>query len=109
MVAEAYNPVGAKVGDRVEVELPVGVSIKAAYLLYGVPLVAFLVGLGAGALLGSYLLGSGFSIPLGLVFGFGFLALSYVLLARVYSPQSRASAAFRPAITRVVDRVTGEG
>jgi sigma-E factor negative regulatory protein RseC len=102
MLAEAINDIGAEQGDRVVVELPASTSIRAAYILYGVPLLAFLLGLGLGALLGSALFGGGFGVILGLVFGFGFLALSYVLLSRIYSPGSRASSRYRLKITKVL-------
>lgn len=104
MIAEAVNRVGAKQGDRVIVELPASTSIRAAYILYGIPLLAFLLGLGAGALLGSALFGGGFGVALGLIFGFGLLTLSYILLSRVYAPGSRASSRYRPVITKVLTR-----
>ncbi|RJP31902.1 MAG: hypothetical protein C4536_07035 [Actinobacteria bacterium] len=102
MLAEADNGVGARQGDRVIVGLPKGLSIRAAYILYGIPLLAFLVGLGVGALLGSALFGGGGSVALGLVCAFGFLALSYILLSRIYTPGSRASSRYRLSITRIL-------
>ena len=102
MLAEAENSAGARKGDRVIVDIPASVSIRAAYILYGIPLLAFLVGLGVGALLGSALFGSGFNVALGLIFGFGFLALSYILLARVYSPGSPASSRYRLVVTKIL-------
>lgn len=102
MLAEAVNEAGAREGDRVEVELPFRASLKAAYLLYGIPLAAFLVGLGAGSLLSGVFFDGGFAVPLGLLFGFGFLFLAYFMLARVYAPGSRAAASYRPVITRVL-------
>ncbi|MDI6873043.1 SoxR reducing system RseC family protein [Candidatus Solincola sp.] len=109
MVVEARNPGGARKGDRVEVEVPIRVALKAAYLLYGVPLLAFLLGLGAGGVLGALVLGGSWDVPLGLLFGFGFLVLSYLLLARIYSPRSRASSAYRPTIIRIVEKAAGAG
>ena len=102
MLAEADNSVGAVKGDRVVVELPASTSIRAAYILYGVPLLAFLLGLGLGGLLGSALFGGGFGVALGLVFGFASMALSYVLLSRIYAPGSRASSRYRLKITKVL-------
>jgi len=102
MLAEALNEAGAGVGDRVEVELPFRTSLKAAYILYGLPLVAFLAGLGVAAFVSAVLFDGAFAVPLGLLFGFGFLVLSYLLLARVYAPGTRASSSYRPVITRVL-------
>ncbi|MEW6552714.1 MAG: SoxR reducing system RseC family protein [Actinomycetota bacterium] len=102
MLAEASNAIGARKGDRVVVDLPPKVSIRAAYVLYGIPLLAFFAGLAAGGLVSYYLLGWGFSVPLGLVLGIGFLALSYFLLSRVYAPGTRASSRYRLVITKVL-------
>lgn len=100
MLAEADNPVGAEKGDRVVVDLPADRSIRAALILYGVPLLAFLVGYGLGALLGAAVFGGGYAVPLGLIFAFAALAVSYILLSRIYAPHSQASNKYRLVITR---------
>jgi sigma-E factor negative regulatory protein RseC len=102
MLAEAENRAGAKQGDRVIVDLPARASIRAAYILYGIPLIAFLLGIAAGAILSSALFEGGFNVALGLVFGFGFLAVSFILLSRIYAPGSRASSRYRLVITKVL-------
>jgi len=102
MVTEALNAVSARPGDRVEVELPVTVSLRAAYILYGIPLLFFLAGLALGALLGGLLGAGGFNVPLSLIFGFGMTAFSYYLLSRRYSSRSRASSRYRPVVTRIL-------
>ncbi len=102
MLAEALNAAGAEVGEWVEVELPLRVSLKAACILYGIPLVAFLVGLGVGSLAGTAFFGGSLAAPLGLLFAFAFLFLSYLALARVYAPGAKASTRYRPVITRVL-------
>lgn len=102
MLAEADNVAGAKEGDRVQVSLPASRSIKAAYILYGIPLLAFLFGLGAGALLGWALFGGGLSAPFALLLGFVFLAAAFFALSRVYAPGSRASSRYRLVITKIL-------
>ena len=102
MLAEAANDIGARKGDRVVVDLPAKVSIRAAYILYGIPLLAFFAGLAVGGLVGYYLFDWGFNVPLGLIFGIGFLALSYILLSRLYAPGTRASSRYRLVITKVL-------
>ncbi len=109
MVTEARNPLGAVVGQLVVVELPARQSIKAAYILYGVPLLAFLAGLGIGSLLGHLLSGGRLTVPLGIVLAFVFLSLSYPVLGRIYSSRSRASERYRPVIVAVLDRTDGTG
>lgn len=44
MEAMALNPIGAKKGDAVEVEMEFVNVFKAASIMYGIPLVAFLFG-----------------------------------------------------------------
>ncbi len=103
MLAEAENRAGAGKGDRVVVDLPAGLSIRAAFILYGVPLLGFLLGLGVGALLDAAFFGGGAGVPLALIFGFGFLALTFFLISRVYAPGSRAAARYRPVVTEVLE------
>lgn len=107
MLAEAVNRIGAKKGDRVVVELPVERSIRAAYILYGIPLLAFLIGYALGALLGSALFGGGYSVLFGIILAFGFLTLSYIIISRVYAPQSRAASRYRPVIIKVLQSYEG--
>jgi sigma-E factor negative regulatory protein RseC len=102
MLAEADNAIGAKQGDRVVVDLPPSVSIRAAYILYGIPLLAFFLGLALGALLGYALFGWGFNVPMGLAFGVGFLVLTYILISRIYAPGTRASSHYHLVITKVL-------
>ncbi|MBN2027670.1 MAG: SoxR reducing system RseC family protein [Actinobacteria bacterium] len=102
MLAEAENGLGAKQGDRVLVDLPKGASIRAAYILYGIPLLAFLVGLGLGSLLGSAVSGGGVAVIMGLVFAFAFLVIAFILISRVYAPGSRASSRYRLSISKIL-------
>ena len=66
MVIRAENPIGAKVGDWVVIEAKSGAVLKAAVMLYIVPLVLFI----AGYLLGEHLWQSGILFALaGLLIG----------------------------------------
>lgn len=51
MIMEARNLCGAKAGDFVEVELRDGSLLRAALILYGVPLAALFIGAIAGGFL----------------------------------------------------------
>ena len=51
MILEAENRLGARPGDRVEVELPERDPLLAALLLFGLPLLGMLLGVIAGTLL----------------------------------------------------------
>ena len=66
MVIRAENPIGARVGDWVVIEAKSGAVLKAAVMLYIVPLVLFI----AGYLLGEHLWQSGILFALaGLLIG----------------------------------------
>lgn len=66
MVIPAENPIGAKVGDWVVIEAKSGAVLKAAAMLYIVPLVLFI----AGYLVGEHLWQRGILVSLaGLVLG----------------------------------------
>lgn len=103
MLAEAENGAGAKRGDHVIVDIPKGVAIRAAYILYGIPLLAFLVGLGLGSLLGSVVFGGGAGVVAGLISAFGLLVIAFILISRIYAPGSRASSRYRLVIRKVLE------
>ena len=52
IIFEALNPIGAKTGDFVTVEAETGPVLKAAVVLYMLPLVLFFAGYALGAALG---------------------------------------------------------
>ena len=62
----AQNPLGAKIGDTVAVEMTFGNVMKAGSIVYGLPLVAFLI----GAVLGYYCLPQLFAVDAAIA-GFG--------------------------------------
>ena len=70
MILTARNPIGAKTGDMVVIESATGPVLKAAAMLYILPVVLFLV----GYLLGEHLW------ALGPVFGIGGIVLGLVLV-----------------------------
>jgi sigma-E factor negative regulatory protein RseC len=73
------NPIGAKIGDIVDVEIEFGSMMSASFVAYGIPFLAFF----AGALLGYYILGGTFGLNgnvMGLILGFGFIGISYLVI-----------------------------
>ena len=52
IVFEAHNPIGAKTGDLVNVQSETGPVLKAAVVLYMLPLVLFFGGYAAGEVMG---------------------------------------------------------
>lgn len=51
---EAFNPLGAKRGQRVRVEFPARSIVKGSLVLYLLPAASFLIGLGVGGALGEH-------------------------------------------------------
>lgn len=49
-VMDVLDPLGVAVGDRVQVAVPGGAILKASFLIYGLPLLLLLAGVGLGTL-----------------------------------------------------------
>jgi sigma-E factor negative regulatory protein RseC len=47
---DVLDPIGVTVGDRVQVAVPGGAVLRASFLVYGLPLLLLLAGVGLGAL-----------------------------------------------------------
>lgn len=71
MVTEVEDPIGVKGGDRVQVEIPNKDFLKAALVLYFLPVSGLIIGA---------LIGSEFNSQLGIFGGFIGLALSFVFV-----------------------------
>jgi len=77
LVVSAVNEAGARVGDRVELEVPDAAGLAASSLIYFVPTVLFI----AGAVVGTSLFGSALAGALvgiaGVAAGYGFAAYAW--------------------------------
>lgn len=73
---EAKNPIGAQVGDRVEIETQTSRVLSAAVLVYVVPFVLFFIGYAIAAALK---MTEGCSM----LMSFGFFAVGFVVIALV--------------------------
>jgi sigma-E factor negative regulatory protein RseC len=96
VIANAVNSIGAKIHDDVELELEGSQVVRAAVIVYLIPLAFFLVGLYLGTVFASFIKRQDMASLIAAIFGFGFLGLSYVGVA-VYSR--------RPAISKYQARV----
>ena len=67
MLLQAANPIGAKKGDLVTIQSRSGPVLKAAAVLYILPLVLFFLGYGLGAMEGFGPLGGGLGFGLGVI------------------------------------------
>ena len=77
MIFAARNPIGARPGDTVTVESATGPVLKAAAVLYMLPLVLFIVGYLAGMQwqLGGLIGGLAFALSIGLIIAYDRLVM----------------------------------
>lgn len=93
-VIELENTLGAKVGDRVRIELHSGAVFKASLILYGIPLAALL----AGVLIGSRI--SDLAAAL-----LGICAAAAALAAiRLLEPRIRKKRTFAPRMLELLEQ-----
>lgn len=91
------NTLGAKVGDRVDVDLSPKRLVQASLLAYAVPLVLLIAGV---------MLGSRIADWVGLVVGVAACGIGYLIL-RVVEKRTKDKHSFQPRMTRILD--DGEG
>lgn len=75
MFIEAENLCKAEVGDYVDISLEQGSFLKAVFIVYTIPLLALLAGLGIGYVLFKNEIGT-------LIMGFSLLAISFLTIKR---------------------------
>lgn len=98
---DVYNNVGAKEGDYVEVEMENSDFLSASLIMYGVPLLAFFIGIIIGYL--AYPI-FGFGKPnevFAAALGFAMTVVSYLLI-RYFEPRIKENKRFKPVIKYVV-------
>lgn len=75
----ARNPIGAKEGQTVEIELGAKTFLSATLIAYGIPLLTFLLGIFLG-----FELSESFNIsavePFSLLVGFGMMSISFIII-----------------------------
>lgn len=97
---EVGNPVQAKVGDLVLLEMETGSLMKAVVLIYLLPLVNLVIGFVLGNWLNNRLqILPGETFPA--LLGVGLLALTFVFV-RLYDQQMGLNSRFHPQIKRVI-------
>jgi sigma-E factor negative regulatory protein RseC len=99
IVLDARNPVGAKPGQRVMVEIKEAEMLKSAFIVYMLPLVAIF----AGAVLGGYIAERLAAAALWFQIGGGGLAfVGSVYYIRYFDRKARTSIRMQPVITRIL-------
>jgi sigma-E factor negative regulatory protein RseC len=92
MMLEAENPVGAKMGDRVEVEISSAARVLGPLLVFGTPILFLLLGIIIGGLI---------SETAGIVLGIIFLVVGFLFLKLIDEYVTRQKK-FRNRIIRVL-------
>lgn len=99
IVLDARNPVGAKPGQRVVVEVQEIGMLKSAFVVYILPLIAMFV----GAWLGGYLAGCMGREPLWFQAGGAGLAfIGSVVYIKYFDKSARGNTTMQPVITRIL-------
>lgn len=98
LVLEAENCLGAKPGQHVHIQVPEVNMLRAAFVIYILPLILTLTGYAAGAVLAVYA-----GLPQNLTGGIAaFLSFAAaVVYIRVYDKSTKSNRKMQPVITRV--------
>lgn len=100
IVVDALNPLGAQRGQRVALEVKEVNMLKAAFIVYILPLIMAV----AGAFAGNYLAGEQLaSNPLWYQIGGGFIAFGLsIIYIKYFDRNARTNEKMRPVITRIL-------
>jgi len=101
MITEAENPLGAKIGQRVRVEISSRAILRGAFLIYIFPLLALILGMVLGITITNRVGFKESSQTVGLVLGLVFLVLSFVLIWR-YNKRIKDKSAYRSKIIQII-------
>ncbi len=98
MEATARNAAGAQVGDTVSVEMEFANVIKATSIMYGIPLIAFVVGCAVG-----YFAAVALTLDLVLIPFFTGILLTVIsyLVIRVFDKKGKFNSKYEPVITEI--------
>lgn len=100
IVVDALNPVGAQRGQRVAIEVKEVNMLKAAFIVYMLPLIAAV----AGAFAGYYIANLQHAIdPLWYELGGGFVAFSLsIIYIKFFDRNARTNDKMKPVIVRIL-------
>ncbi|XER06552.1 hypothetical protein SRRS_20920 [Sporomusa rhizae] len=100
IVVEALNPVGAQRGQRVAIEIKEVNMLKAAFIVYMLPLIAAV----AGAFAGNYIANLQHAVdPLWYQLGGGFVAFGLsIIYIKFFDRNARTDDKMKPVIVRIL-------
>lgn len=99
IVVSAYSPIQVRPGQRVIVEVQEINMLKAAFVVYVMPLLAIILGALAGYGIADYLTIEGLSFPIA---GAMLSLLISIWYIKYYDYSSRTNEKMRPVITRIL-------
>ncbi|BBB89766.1 MAG TPA: SoxR reducing system RseC family protein [Methylomusa anaerophila] len=99
LVLDARNPLGAKKGQRVAIEVQEANMLKAAFVVYVLPLILTVIGVVAG----SYIGGQFHFDPLWFQIGGGAIAfIAALFYIKYFDRNARSNVKMQPVITRIL-------
>ena len=102
MITEAENPLGAKLGQRVRVEISSKEILKGAFLIYILPLLALILGMVLGITITDRLGFKESSQTVGLVLGLVFFVLSFIFIWR-HGKRVKDKSTYRSKIIQIIE------
>ncbi len=103
MQTEAIDKIGVEIGDSVLVSLESGTFLKAAFILYVIPLLFLFMGIITGFVFSRYIIVDSNETVFSIIGGVIFLFLSYVLVKRQEYKASETKT-YRPYVLKVVGK-----
>ncbi len=98
MLIDASDPIGVHENDTVQLSIPTESALRASFVVYGIPLIALILGVLAGEYLGKV-----FGITTILEVLGGFVALGIALIfVKLYDNVFRQNRKNQPVITKVI-------
>lgn len=102
MEIEALNPIHAKVGQTVKIAIRAGAYLKGSIIVYGLPLIALIV----GAIFGKNIAEAYFkelsSDIVAAVLGFAFLLITLIII-KIWSKKAETRLEYKPVIEKIVN------
>ncbi|HMM22814.1 MAG TPA: SoxR reducing system RseC family protein [Selenomonadales bacterium] len=99
IVLDARNPIGAKPGQRVLVEVQEVGMLKSAFVVYMLPLIAMFVGAWLGTYLADQLAREAVWFQVG---GAGLFLIGSVLYVKYFDKSAGSNTKMQPVITRIL-------
>ncbi|AFA48948.1 SoxR reducing system RseC family protein [Acetobacterium woodii] len=103
MLTTANNPIKAKIGETVEVEMEFANVFVAAFIMYGIPLVAFVLGSsGVYFLVGALNIGWD-QVVSSFLAGICLTAVAYVVIRKL-DRKGRFNSKYQPIVTAIIEK-----